>query len=410
MRYLSALSVLFFVCLNLYAQETVPLKSSTYYKELMKKKPEIISEDYAEMDGDNIKEIILLLNWEKDKKSFIVLKATDDRKNYQEMIEYKIKEGFTLEKYEIDDVNGDKKSDLLIWLKDESPDENGMHLIIISSYGTVFKKIFDGSYYFSKSEGGGASNEKVIQYGEIKEGISLVDEDKNGSKEILIPREKKLVYFGHTKPPTTVIYGGLYDIYRYKNGVYAKDENPKVVNFLSPVKIKNIEASSELSEKPKKAKKGESTEPEVLYPAKWAADGNIGSSWSPDPSKSKKNVKDSIRFEFDGSQNIKAMVLIPGCMDTEDSWEPNNRITAFSVRLSNGTESQVVKGKYQNVSSPVLGVTESARAETQGAYQYMVFFEEGTTTYSVEIIIDKIERGHNKKNPRTCISEVLFFQ
>ncbi len=409
MRYLSVLFLVSFLCQTLYAQETVPLKSSSYYKELMKKKAEIVSEDFTEMDGDNIKEVILLLNREKDKKSFIVLKATDDKKNYQEMIEYKIKEGFTLEKYEIDDVTGDKRADLLIWLRDESPDENGSHLIIIASYGTVFKKVFEGSYYFSKSEAA-SSAEKIIQYGEIKEGINLVDEDKNGSKEILVPREKKLVYFGHTKPPVTVIYGGVYDIYRYKSGAFVKDENPKVVNFLSPVKIKSVEASSELSEKPKKAKKGEKAEPEILNPAKWASDGNIGSSWSPDPSKAKKNSKESIRFEFDGNQSIKAMILIPGCMDTEDSWEPNNRITAFSVRLSNGSESQIVKGKYNTVSSPVLGVTESARAETQGAFQYMVYFEENTVTYSVEILIDKVDKGSNKKNPRTCISEVLFFQ
>lgn len=402
--------LLFFIIgFTLFAQETVPLKSTSYYKELNKKKVEIISEDYADMDGDNIKEVIFLVNKDKDKKSFIVAKATEDRKNYQEMIEYKIKEAFNLEKYEIDDVNGDKKADLLIWLKDDSPDETGSHLIIIAAYGGVFKKIFEGSYYFSKVEGQSGSNEKVISYGEIKEGINLIDEDKNGSKEILIPREKKLIYFSHTKPPTTIIYGGLYDIYRYKSGMYVKDENPKVVNFLTPIKVKNIEASSELSEKPKKSKKGETPTQEVLNPAKWASDGNIGSSWSPDPSKAKKSSKDNIRFEFDGNQTIRAMIMIPGCMDTEDSWEPNNKITSFSIKLSNGTESQITKGKYQSVSSPVLGVVESPRAETQGAFQYMIYFEENTTTYSVEVIIDKIEKGSNKKNPRTCISEVMFF-
>jgi len=409
MRMLLSVCMLLTISAVIVAQETVPLKSSGYYKELMKKKVEIISEDYAEMDGDNYKEVILMVNKEKDKKSFLILKATEDKKNYQEAIEYKIKEGFSLEKYEIDDVTGDRKADLLIWLKDDSPDEIGSHLIIIAAYGGVYKKIFEGSYYFSKGEGVGSSNEKVIQYGEIKEGINLVDEDKNGSKEILIPREKKLAYFGYTKPPTTVVYGGVYDIYRYKSGMYVKDENPKVVNFLNPIKIKNIEASSELSEKPKKVKKGEKSEPIVLNPAKWAADGNIGSSWSPDPTKSKKNSKDSIRFEFDGNQTLRAMILIPGCMDTEDSWEPNNKITTFSIRLSNGTESQVTRGKFQNVSSPVLGVMESPRAETQGAYQYMIYFDENTTTYSVEIIIDKVDKGSNKKNPRTCVPEVMFF-
>ncbi len=143
-----------------------------------------------------------------------------------------------------------------------------------------------------------------------------------------------------------------------------------------------------------------------MNPAKWASDGNIGSAWSPEPAK-KKGQKDSIKFEFDGNQAIKAMVMIPGCMETEDSWLPNNKITSFSIRISNGTESQVVRGKYQNVSSPVLGVVESPRAETQGAYQYMIYFEENISTYSVEIIIDGIEKG--KKNPRTCISEVMFF-
>ncbi|MGC8928738.1 MAG: hypothetical protein ACP5QK_12565 [Myxococcota bacterium] len=390
----------------LFAQETVPFKTTAYYKDLMKKKVEILSEDYADMDGDNVRELVLLVSRDKDKKSFIVLKGTDDKRNYQEMIEYKLKEAFTLEKYEIDDVNGDKKLDLLIWLKDDSPDETGSHLIIIAAYGGVYKKIFEGSYYFSKIEGQPAGNEKVISYGEIKEGINLIDEDKNGSKEILIPKEKRLVYFGHTKPPTTVIYGGLYDIYRYKNGMYVKDENPKVVNFLTPIKVKNVEASSELSERPQK---GVNQSSDVLNPAKWAADGNIGSSWSPDHTKAKKNAKDNIRFEFDGNQTLKAMIMIPGCMDTEDSWEPNNRITSFSIRLSNGTETQITRGKYQLVSSPVLGVIESPRAETQGAYQYMIYFEENTTTYSVEITIDKVEKGSNKKNPRTCISEVMFF-
>jgi|GEM_PF-1852291 len=409
MRMLFPSIVLLMMCSVLMAQETVPLKGSGYYKELMKHKVEILSEDYADMDGDNVREVILMVNSDKDKRSFLILKATEDKKNYQQVFEYRIKEGFSLEKYEIDDVTGDKRADLLIWLKDDSPDETGSHLIIIASYGGVFNKVFDGSYYFSKGEVSGTSGERVIQYGEIKEGINLVDEDKNGSKEILIPREKRLAYFGHTKPPTTVIYGGVYDIYRYKNGMYIKDENPKVVNFLNPIKVKNIEASSELSEKPKKVKKGESSEPMVLNPAKWASDGNIGSSWSPDPSKAKKNSKDSIRFEFEGNQTLRAMVLIPGCMETEDSWEPNNRITAFTIRLSNGTEAQVTRGKYQSVSLPILGVLESPRAETQGAYQYMIFFDENTSTYSVEIVIDRVEKGSNKKGSRTCISEVMFF-
>ncbi len=140
-------------CVSLFAQETVPLKSSSYFKEFSKKKVEIISDDYADMDGDNIKEVVLLVKNEKDKKSFNVLKATEDKKNYQEMIEYKIKEAFTLEKYEIDDVNGDKRLDLLIWTKDDSPDETGSHLVIIAAYGGVFKKIFEGNYYFNKAEG-----------------------------------------------------------------------------------------------------------------------------------------------------------------------------------------------------------------------------------------------------------------
>lgn len=404
-----SLSILFIIfCFSLGAQEILPLRASLYYKEMKKKKIEVISDDYADMDGDNLKEVILVVKGEKDKQVFLVLKVTDDRKNYQEVIEFKIREALALEKYEIDDINGDKRQDLLIWTKDDSPDETGRHLTIIAAYGGIFKKIFEGSYYFEKADEAAGSREKIIQWGEIKDGISLVDEDKNGSKEILIPREKRLVYFDHTKPPTTVIYGGLYDVYRYKNGVYVKDENPKVENFLTPVKIKNIEASSELVERPKKkAKKGEETEPEVLNPAKWAADGNIGSAWSPDTSNKKMRQKESIRFEFDGSQILKAMVMIPGCMETEDSWGPNNKITSFSIRVSNGTESQVRRGRFQNVSSPILGVVESPRAESYGAFQYMIFFEEGTSTYSVEIIIDGVEEG--KKGRRTCISEVMFF-
>lgn len=409
MKLISVFFLFILICSTGYSQDIVPFKSSLYYKDLMKNKVEIVSEDYAEMDGDNIKEIILMVR-KGNKNSFVILKATEDKKNYQEMIGYKIREALSLEKYEIDDVNGDKKADLLIWLKDDSPDEVGSHLIIIASYGSVFKKIFEGSYYFSKGESVVSSSEKIIKYGEIKEGINLIDEDKNGSKEILIPREKKLAYFGQTKPPVTIVYGVLYDIYKFKKGSYVKEESPKFVNFLKAIKVKSVEASSELSEKPKKVKKGEQSIAEVLNPAGWAIDGNIGSSWSPEPARKKKNSKDYIRFEFDGNQSVKAMILIPGCMDTEDSWEPNNKISAFSVKLSNGTESQILKGKYEKVSSPVLGVMESPRAETQGAFQYMVYFEENTSTYSIEITIDNIEKGKNKKNPRTCISEVLFFE
>lgn len=401
-------SVLFIVfCLSLDAQGVLPLKTTLYYKEMKKKKIEVVSDDYADMDGDDLKEVILVVKSKKGKQAFLVLKATDDRKNYQEVIEFKIREALALEKYEIDDINGDKRQDLLIWTKDDSPDETGRHLTIIAAYGGTFKKIFEGSYYFNKADEATGSQENVIQWGEIKDGIRLVDEDKNGSKEILIPREKRLVYFGHTTPPTTVIYGVLYDIYRYKKGAYVKDENPKVENFLTPIKINNIEASSELVKRPKRAKRGGETEPEVLNPAKWAADGNIGSAWSPNTSNKKRRQKESIRFEFDGSQTLKAMVMIPGCMETEDSWEPNNKITSFSIRISNGTESQVRRGKFQDVSSPILGVVESPRAESNGAFQYMIFFEEGTSTYSVEIIIDGVEKG--KKGRRTCISEVMFF-
>jgi hypothetical protein len=101
------------------------------------------------------------------------------------------------------------------------------------------------------------------------------------------------------------------------------------------------------------------------------------------------------------------MIVIPGCMEGEDSWAANNRIKAFTLEFSAGETVKINRADLEGVLAPVTGVKDMPRNETKGASQLLILFEEGLTSRSVKLTVDEIEKG--PKGAKTCISEISLF-
>ncbi|MBI5526394.1 MAG: hypothetical protein HY897_08660 [Deltaproteobacteria bacterium] len=410
---------------NVFGQDAVKkklvLKLTPMGKQLAKDGLVIASEDFADMDGDGKDELVLIVKEpKKGGRTLAILHQNEKASDYEKMHEYKIKKALDLDRLEIDDITGDGKPEAILWLKDDSPDEVGRHLSIHGFEGT-FHTMFEYSYFSQPKHGAGAAvpgaggsepaepppdkpgapkvpTFKTVAFGQVAEDLRFVDEDRDGRKEIVIPSHSPTIDVESKKGgKVSYIVGARYEVYRLKGGRYVKDAQDKFVNFLEkPVKAKTIEASTEATDKKTK---------QVTNPAAYAADGNVGSAWV--PAGKKGGVGDSIKFWFDDKVPMRAMIIVPGCMEDEEAWDLNHRIKTFSLEFSSGETAKIDRTAPLNVESPVTGVKEKPLPQTKNAVQTIVLFEEGFSSRNVKVEILDLDKV--KKGGKVCLSEVMIY-
>ena len=423
------------VASGLSAQEEVKkklvLKLTPIGKQLVKEGLLVTSEDFADMDGDGRDELVISVkDPKKGGRVLAVLHQNAKGTDYEKVYEYRIKRNLEMDRLEIDDIHGDGRPEAILWLKDETPDEVGRHLSIHGFEGD-FHTMFEYSYYTARTGGKSvkasdgpsdlpsepvdkpaaqpapkgavkpeiaAPRYKTVSFGQIAEELKFVDENRDGKKVIIIPAGKKTIDVESKKGgKVSYVIGGHYEIYRYKNGRYAKDPQDKMVNFLAtPLKHKNVEASSEAADKKTK---------QVTNPAAYAVDNHIGSAWV--PAGKKGGVGENIKVWFDDKVAVRAMILVPGCMEDDDAWENNHRIKAFTLEFSSGETVKIDRTKPLEVEPPVMGIKEIPLGQSKGAVQTIILFDEGFQSRNVQITINDLDKA--KKGQKVCLSEVMVF-
>ena len=376
----------------------VPLKLMPAGKALIKEGVEFKSEDYRDIDLDGKDEAVLILDRKGD-KTLEVYHLNAAGLDYDKVFSYPFKEGYTLDRLEIDDLARIGRPQLTLWLKDESsPDEKGISLSIHGFDGS-YKTMFEYTYFMPRK---GSATEKgstpVVFFGPVNDELKFSDEEGDGRMEIVLPAQRRTIEVT-SKSGGKVIYviGARYEVYKYSDGEFKKLPTDKVVSFISKqLPIKTVEASS--SEIDKKTK-------EVTNPPEWTADGNIGSSWLPGGKKD--GVGESIKVWLEDRVPIKALIVIPGCMDGPESWDQNNVVQAFTIEFSGGETVKVDRKDLTLVEPPAAGAKEMARQETKNSSQILILFKEGLQSRNVKLTIDQVVKG--PKGAKTCIPEINVF-
>jgi len=395
------------------------LKLTPMGKQLEKDGLAVASEDFADMDGDGRDELILIVKEpKKGGRMLAILHQNEKASDYEKMHEYKIKKSLELDRLEIDDITGDGRPEAILWLKDDSPDEVGRYLSIHGFEGT-FHTMFEYAYFSQPKPAAGAAAAgigepaepppdkpgapkmpafKTVAFGQVASELRFVDEDRDGKKDIVIPSHSPTIDVESKKGgKVSYVVGARYEVYRYKGGRYVKDAQDKFVNFLDkPVKAKTVEASTEATDKKTK---------QVTNPAAYAADGNVGSAWV--PAGKKGGVGESIKFWFDDKVPVRAMIIVPGCMEDEEAWDSNHRVKTFTLEFSSGETAKIDRAAPQNVESPVTGIKEKPLPQTKNAVQTIILFEEGFSSRNVKVEIFDLEKA--KKGGKVCLSEVMIY-
>jgi len=382
----------------------LPLGMTALGKEMAHSKVEIKSQDYNDLDGDGRSELVLITREKNGTKTLVVLHQNAEGTEYARVYEFPFKEGYELDRMEFDDMAKTGRQQIQLWLKNDSPDEQWRELSI-HGFSDSWKTMFEYVWATPKKDEAPAQaadkkapKTRIIKFGEVFDDLRLVDENLDGVKEIVIPVQNKTIEV-KSKEGGKVIYitGARYNVWRYSEGAYHKDVREKVTSFLSKtLPIKSVEASSSATDKKTK---------EVTNPPEYFSDSNVGSSWVPGGKKD--GVDDWAKIWLADRVPVHAMIVIPGCMESENSWANNNRIKAFTLEFSAGETTKINRADLEGVTAPVAGVKEMPRGETKGASQLLILFDEGLTSRSVKLTVDEIEKG--PKGAKTCVSEITLF-
>jgi hypothetical protein len=381
----------------------LPLNLTKYSKQLSKDKVELKSQDYADLDGDGLDEMVLLTQDKSGARALVFIHQTADGSDYAKVYEYALRAGASIESMETDDIAGIKRPQVLMWLREESPDEISRMLSIHGFKGS-FHAMFEYQYIKQKDQAVAEAaehkmvTERVIKLGATIDEPRVTDQDNNGSREIIIPAGKKTIEFVSKSGGKVVfVTGARYEIYRYKNGMYVKDEKDMQVGFMSkPVKPRSVDVSSESFDKKSKM---------TIGPAVWVIDDNIGTAWVPGGKKD--GVGEWVKVWYDDLVPMRSLIIIPGCMDSPESWESNNRIKVFTLEFSNGESVKIDRTKDWEVRHPILGIRDVPRAETKGALQTLMMFDENFKSRSVRFEINEVEKG--PKGAKTCLPEMIVY-
>jgi hypothetical protein len=381
-------------------KKKLPLNLTQFSKKLVKDKIELKSQDFADLDGDGRDEMVLVTQDKAMDRSLIFIHQNAEGTDYTRVYDYPLKSGTVIERMEIDSINGTGRPEVVLWLKDESPDEVG-RLLSIHGFDATYHTMFENSFYKPKDqapqEGGKAPAEKTVKLGPTIDELKLYDEDNDGRKEIVLPAGRKTVEVSSkTGGKTVFVTGARYEVYRYKGGMFVKEQD-KVVSFLNkPLKPRAVDVSSEAMDKKTKS---------TIGPAVWISDSNIGSSWVPGGTKD--GTGEWVKVWFEDRLPLRAIIVITGCMDSEDAWEKNNRIKSFTLEFSGGESVKIDRSKPEEVEHPVAGFKDVPRPETKGAVQTLIMMDEGFNSRNVKLEIGDVEKG--AKGARTCIPEIMVY-
>lgn len=416
--------------MGLNAQEEIKkkltLKLTPFGKQILKDGLVIASEDFADMDGDGRDELVVIVKEpKKGARLMIFLHQNAKANDYEKVYEYKIRKNLDMDRLEIDDMAGTGRPQVILWLKDDSPDEVG-HYISIHGFEGTFLTMFEYQYFTQRTAspvrtadapsdlpsepadpsstpkpaeaGKPPAGYKVVKFGDAPEELKFIDENRDGSKEIMIPAGKRTIDVESKKGgKISYVIGAKFEVHRYKNGRFVKDPQDKAVNFLSaPLKPKTVEASSEAADKKTKL---------VTNPASYATDNNVGSAWV--PAGKKGGVGENIKVWFEDKVAFRAMILVPGCAEDDDAWEANHRIKTFTLEFSSGETVKIDRSKPLEVEPPVMGIKEIPLGQTKGAVQTIILFEEGFSSRNVQITVNDLDKA--KKGQKVCLSEVMVF-
>ncbi len=324
---------------------------------------------------------------------------------------------------------GDKKPEVVVELKEQAPDEVRRQLRVYKVDEATPRQLLALSH-----EERGKEDVQLdrVSYGDDEPGYRVVDVDGDGTQEVSIRREPKVVKVkGKGDAVISLVIGVKELVYAWDGkqkggGMYVLKQE-KNLNFLPSLKLKKVLASSqklpkdlELAEQDRALESSfnqafdekavdagpmnDEPAPVEANPAPrayWATDNNFDSAWT-------ENAKGDgagewLEVQLGEPKDIRMIRIVPTCGLDEKAVKNANEIQAFSLLFSGMGKVAVDRKEKVPSDSGVVAVLEVPSPERKFMPQVLVFLQKGTKSPWVRLQLDRVKK--KSKGNEACIAE-----
>lgn len=316
-------------------------------------------------------------------------------------------------------------SEVIVEVYDETPDEKVKRVRVYAGYPSP-REIFTSVIFLPKNKAERAAWDQpdVVQYGDARPGWYFIDIGENGTKEILVRRQPKVINVQRDGEAPARLLVGVYEaVYEYtgspSDGAYREQPATRFNEFLQPKEIASVRASStwvrpdvrrELESEALAAAvygdDGDQTAPATPqidfspFTVK-AADKSLDTGWVAD---SKGGKGEWIELELSEPGPVRMVRVVPGCLENKAQFLGHNVPDKIEIRLDNRERAFVDLRAPKRVLPPVLAIQPVKLGSKPWAQQYLVFLDGKTQAKTVRVTIDRFKK-QGRAN-LSCISEV----
>lgn len=326
---------------------------------------------------------------------------------------------------QLKNICGDKLVELVVELREKSPDETRRVLKVLRWDGKGMRDALNLSYQEQEEE----KRPDVTSYGDASGGFRLEDLDGDGALEAIIRREPKTITAqGHNDETVTLVVGVRESVFSFdvKKGLYVEKPD-RNINFIPSLRLKKVSASSQqLPPELKQAEQDRALEqsfdlaleeqgpdagplnddpkPVEVNPAPkafWATDNKLDTAWVEDHKGTGEG--EWLQADLKEPAELKMIRVVPVCAKDENDTRNSNDIQAMDFVLSGGGRISVDRKEKSPTSPQVVAVLEVAQPDRKFAPQVLVFLGKGVRTESVRLVLDRVKKRGRFND--ACIAE-----
>lgn len=402
-----ALSVLLLVLPAAVSSAAVRYTGSPAEQEAKAKGTTLVRELDVDVDGDGVREIVVVERSADRTLRVRVLRpgGDEDEPVFQVLASSTPRKADRLLRLEARELSGERGTEVVAVLEESAPDELVQHVRILGRTPGGVGELFAQSFYTPRS---GAPDARTVELGDATPRFALRElasgDGPRARAELAWVRGPQVLALPIGKEPASVVIGAYEQVYRFEagKGVFVADPTASVVDF-APARVPyTVEASEQV--------------PKIWGTAQafWGADGDLATAWT--VAGAKGGVGATLGLTLRTPEEVQLLRIVPGCAGSAEAWASHDRVRAFSVELSSGVRFELDRAswaKSTDVELPrvVRAVGDFPLLGEGGAEvgrQLLVLLRERAPIRTARLSITQVEPG---KPPRgaareACVAEL----
>lgn len=284
---------------------------------------------------------------------------------------------------------------VLLDVFEDSPDEadHSLKLFLMDQAGV--REIFSSTYRVTHSEeDAGREPAQVVDLGGVPVGLELQENPGKWPNLVVRHDPKRIALTGRGAKNIWFVIGIRERIFKPEEGTY-KEVEDRYQDYLSRQKPTSVTATSNLP-----SAGGE-------WNATNVTDGDLDTAWvegRPGP-----GFGQSITLSFKDPLAVRLIRLVPGCAETDETWQHYNRVRRYAVEFENGVIVNVNREIATELDPRVQAWEDFALPGRGYGTQTLIFLYKPIKSHWAKITIQDVEPGDGTED-ETCISEISVHQ